>query len=136
AAAPSPSSERIEQTPAAPAASAAAEEAPAVAASPAANGSANGGRQVASPLVRKLARENHLDLSHVTGSGPGGRIIRADISNLLGGGAPAGAGTRAAPPPAPGPPRRPDGRAAGPRRTGACRAGRRGLCPGADGRRA
>ena len=61
-------------------------------ASPAANGSVNGdgaangdgsARQIASPLVRKLARENHLDLSHVTGSGPGGRIIRADISGLL-----------------------------------------------------
>jgi pyruvate dehydrogenase E2 component (dihydrolipoamide acetyltransferase) len=85
AAAPSPSSERIEQTPAAPAASAAAGEAPGVAVSPAANGSANGGRQFASPLVRKLARENHLDLSHVAGSGPGGRIIRADINDLLAG---------------------------------------------------
>jgi pyruvate dehydrogenase E2 component (dihydrolipoamide acetyltransferase) len=86
AAAQSPSPERIAQTPAAPAASPAAaapEEAPAVAAAPAANGSANGGRQFASPLVRKLARENHLDLSHVTGSGPGGRIIRADINDLL-----------------------------------------------------
>ena len=39
--------------------------------------------------MRKLARENHLDLSHVTGSGPGGRIIRADISDLLGSGRPA-----------------------------------------------
>jgi pyruvate dehydrogenase E2 component (dihydrolipoamide acetyltransferase) len=77
----SPSPERIAQTPAASAASPAAEEAPAAA--PAANGSANGGRQFASPLVRKLARENHLDLSHVTGSGPGGRIIRADINDLL-----------------------------------------------------
>ncbi len=63
---------------------------PPAAASPAASGSASGGsvngggRQVASPLVRKLARENHLDLSHVTGSGPGGRVIRADISHLLG----------------------------------------------------
>ena len=47
------------------------------------------GRQIASPLVRKLARENHLDLSHVTGSGPGGRIIRADISGLLAAGHPA-----------------------------------------------
>jgi pyruvate dehydrogenase E2 component (dihydrolipoamide acetyltransferase) len=83
AAAPSPSPERIEQTPAAPAASAAAGETPGVAASSAANGSANGGRQFASPLVRKLARENHLDLSHVAGSGPGGRIIRADINDLL-----------------------------------------------------
>jgi pyruvate dehydrogenase E2 component (dihydrolipoamide acetyltransferase) len=50
-----------------------------------ANGSANGSsRQIASPLVRKLVRENHLDLSHVAGSGPGGRIIRADIAGLLG----------------------------------------------------
>ena len=50
------------------------------------DGRANGGgRQIASPLVRKLARENHLDLSHVTGSGPGGRVIRADITGLLAG---------------------------------------------------
>jgi pyruvate dehydrogenase E2 component (dihydrolipoyllysine-residue acetyltransferase) len=49
-----------------------------------ANGHADGGsRQIASPLVRKLVRENHLDLSHVAGSGPGGRIIRADIAGLL-----------------------------------------------------
>jgi pyruvate dehydrogenase E2 component (dihydrolipoamide acetyltransferase) len=59
-------------------------------ASASANGHANGGsRQIASPLVRKLVRENHLDLSHVTGSGPGGRIIRADIAGLLGAPSPA-----------------------------------------------
>jgi pyruvate dehydrogenase E2 component (dihydrolipoamide acetyltransferase) len=74
------------------------------------NGTANGAsgsiRQLASPLVRKLARENHLDLSHVTGSGPGGRIIRADLSGLLATGTPAteiaevtAAATRAAPAP-------------------------------------
>jgi pyruvate dehydrogenase E2 component (dihydrolipoamide acetyltransferase) len=97
AATPSPSPERIEQTPAAPAASAAAGEAPAVAASPAANGSANGGRQFASPLVRKLARENHLDLSHVAGSGPGGRIIRADINDLLSGSGSSAPGSSAVP---------------------------------------
>ena len=59
----------------------------------AANGAANGAaahgavdaRLIASPLVRKLARENRLDLSHVRGTGPGGRIIRADISGLLSG---------------------------------------------------
>ena len=38
----------------------------------------------ASPLVRRLARENDLDLSRVSGSGPGGRIIRADLDGLLG----------------------------------------------------
>ena len=34
---------------------------------------------VASPLVRRLAREQSLDLSSVRGTGPGGRIIRADL---------------------------------------------------------
>lgn len=33
----------------------------------------------ATPLVRKIAHERHIDLSTVTGTGPGGRIIRADI---------------------------------------------------------
>ncbi|MDH2902686.1 MAG: dihydrolipoamide acetyltransferase family protein [Actinomycetota bacterium] len=37
----------------------------------------------ASPLVRKLARDHDLDLSRVRGTGPGGRIIRADLSGLL-----------------------------------------------------
>ncbi len=37
----------------------------------------------ASPLVRRLAREHDLDLSTVAGSGPGGRIIRADLNDLL-----------------------------------------------------
>jgi pyruvate dehydrogenase E2 component (dihydrolipoamide acetyltransferase) len=97
ASAPSQSAQREEPAPVAPVAASAAsaasapEPATAVAATATAgsNGLANGGgRQVASPLVRKLARDNHLDLSHVTGSGPGGRIIRADISGLLGAGAP------------------------------------------------
>lgn len=39
--------------------------------------------QFASPLVRRLAREHGLDLSSITGSGPGGRIIRADLNDLL-----------------------------------------------------
>lgn len=40
-------------------------------------------RRFASPLVRKLARENGLDLTGVRGSGPGGRIVRRDITALL-----------------------------------------------------
>src|SRR5207302_2905274 len=32
-----------------------------------------------SPLVRKIAREHNVDLSQVEGSGPGGRITKADI---------------------------------------------------------
>jgi pyruvate dehydrogenase E2 component (dihydrolipoamide acetyltransferase) len=39
------------------------------------------GRPPASPLARKLARERGIDLSTVSGSGPGGRIVRADIEN-------------------------------------------------------
>jgi pyruvate dehydrogenase E2 component (dihydrolipoamide acetyltransferase) len=70
------------------------------------NGGANGSvRQIASPLVRKLVRENHLDLSHATGSGPGGRIIRADIAGLLD--APAAASRAAAPGDAPAAPMSP-----------------------------
>jgi pyruvate dehydrogenase E2 component (dihydrolipoamide acetyltransferase) len=40
-------------------------------------------RPFASPLVRKLTREHHLDISAVHGSGPGGRIVRQDIQPLL-----------------------------------------------------
>jgi pyruvate dehydrogenase E2 component (dihydrolipoamide acetyltransferase) len=97
--------EREQQSPTPPAAPSppappAAQAPPAAPATPAAQANdvgANGvARQIASPLVRKLARENNLDLSHVTGSGPGGRIIRADINGLLAGGAPApGAGSPA-----------------------------------------
>ncbi|WP_051792415.1 dihydrolipoamide acetyltransferase family protein [Amycolatopsis jejuensis] len=36
-------------------------------------------RLAASPLVRKLARERGIDLATVPGTGPGGRIIRADL---------------------------------------------------------
>jgi len=38
---------------------------------------------VASPLVRRLAREQGLDLSNVRGTGPGGRIIRADLDKAV-----------------------------------------------------
>ncbi|WP_152360484.1 dihydrolipoamide acetyltransferase family protein [Microlunatus speluncae] len=36
-------------------------------------------RRPATPLVRRMARERGLDLSLITGSGPGGRIVRADL---------------------------------------------------------
>ncbi|HET9258550.1 MAG TPA: dihydrolipoamide acetyltransferase family protein [Acidimicrobiia bacterium] len=36
------------------------------------------------PIVRKLARENGVDLETVTGSGPGGRITRADVEAVIG----------------------------------------------------
>ena len=37
------------------------------------------GRVFASPVVRKIAREKDIDLSGVTGSGPGGRVIKRDV---------------------------------------------------------
>ena len=40
------------------------------------------GRLVASPIVRRLARERGLDLSGVVGTGPGGRIVRRDLDGL------------------------------------------------------
>jgi len=37
----------------------------------------------ASPLAKKIARENKVDLSHIQGSGPNGRIVRRDIESAL-----------------------------------------------------
>jgi pyruvate dehydrogenase E2 component (dihydrolipoamide acetyltransferase) len=36
-------------------------------------------RPPSSPLARRIARENGVDLTTLTGSGPGGRIVRADV---------------------------------------------------------
>jgi pyruvate dehydrogenase E2 component (dihydrolipoamide acetyltransferase) len=36
-----------------------------------------------SPVAKKLARANSLDLSRVAGSGPGGRIVKADVERAL-----------------------------------------------------
>ncbi len=69
-----------EAAPAAPSAPAAA---PAAAPAPAPTPSVDGsGRVMASPLVRRLARERNLDLSTVAGSGPHGRIIKRDLENV------------------------------------------------------
>lgn len=43
---------------------------------------ADGRRLFATPLVRKIARERGIDLSSLTGSGPGGRIVRRDVDRL------------------------------------------------------
>ena len=49
------------------------------AAAPAAAPAASGARVFASPLARRIAKEKGLDLSAVQGSGPHGRIVRADV---------------------------------------------------------
>lgn len=40
-------------------------------------------RAVLSPVVRKLAAENNIDLALVTGTGDGGRITRKDVSRFI-----------------------------------------------------
>jgi len=54
-----------------------------------------GDRIKASPLARRLAEAQGIDLSALTGSGPGGRIVRADLG-AAGGGAQAAQVARAA----------------------------------------
>jgi len=58
-----------------------AESAPAAAAAPApaAPKSADGGRIFASPLARRIAAEKGIDLATISGSGPHGRIVKADL---------------------------------------------------------
>jgi pyruvate dehydrogenase E2 component (dihydrolipoamide acetyltransferase) len=63
------------------------------------------GRPKASPIARRLAKEKKLDLSKLQGSGPGGRIVKADVQKAAsaGGADSGGPRTEAQPPPA-GPP--------------------------------
>ncbi len=42
---------------------------------------AEGGRVLASPYVRKVARERGIDLHNTHGSGPGGRVVPADLES-------------------------------------------------------
>ncbi|MBO9453077.1 pyruvate dehydrogenase complex dihydrolipoamide acetyltransferase [Tropicibacter sp. R16_0] len=76
-------------------------EAPAPAASPApaAPVKADGGRIFASPLARRIAGQKGLDLTQITGSGPHGRIVKADVEGATAT-APAPAPAAAAPAPA------------------------------------
>ncbi|WP_420449724.1 dihydrolipoamide acetyltransferase family protein [Candidatus Palauibacter sp.] len=68
---------------------------------------AAGGRIKASPVARRMAAESGIALASLSGSGPGGRIVKADIEAALAGGpavAPSPAPTPApAPAPAPTP---------------------------------
>ncbi|MBO6755811.1 MAG: pyruvate dehydrogenase complex dihydrolipoamide acetyltransferase [Roseibium sp.] len=68
---------------------------------------ADGSRIFSSPLARRLAQQNGLDLAQLSGSGPHGRIIKRDIEAAIAAGtgkaaaAPAAAPAAAAPAPAP-----------------------------------
>jgi pyruvate dehydrogenase E2 component (dihydrolipoamide acetyltransferase) len=64
--------------------------APAPAAEPAAPAAqASGGRVKASPLARRIARERGLDLAHISGTGPDGRIVAEDVEQAAAAPAPA-----------------------------------------------
>lgn len=54
-----------------------------------------GGRLFVSPLVRKMAREHGVDLTRITGTGPDGRIVRADFEAYVASGAPVAASSAA-----------------------------------------
>jgi pyruvate dehydrogenase E2 component (dihydrolipoamide acetyltransferase) len=55
---------------------------------------ADGERIFASPLARRIAAQNGVDLKSVKGTGPHGRIVKRDVEDLKGGAeAPAAAGT-------------------------------------------
>ena len=97
AAAPAPA------TPAAPAAPTSAPDTPATPAAPAADGEA-----YVTPLVRKLAKDNGIDLSTVKGTGVGGRIRKQDVQAAIaakGSTAPAAAPAASAAPAADGAPK-------------------------------
>lgn len=71
------------------------------AAAPEAPADGDGHRVKASPLARRIAEERELDLSKLHGSGPGGRIIKADVETAssagdAAGGVPHGGGAREA----------------------------------------
>jgi pyruvate dehydrogenase E2 component (dihydrolipoamide acetyltransferase) len=46
----------------------------------------SGGRLIVSPLAARMAAEAGVDLRSITGSGPGGRIIKRDVEGLISGG--------------------------------------------------
>ncbi len=64
-------------------------------------------RASAAPAIRKLAREMGVDIDSLTGSGPGGRVLREDVESAAAGGsqsAPAMGGRASQPMPASPPP--------------------------------
>ena len=59
--------------------------APAAASAPATKGD----RVIASPLAKRIAGQKGVDLAALKGSGPGGRIVKADVEAVQGGAVPA-----------------------------------------------
>ena len=84
---PAPPAKGGGETPAAPATPAAAPSPPAAVAAPPSPARGDGERIKASPLARRLAEAQGIDLAGLKGSGPGGRIVRADLGTAAGGAA-------------------------------------------------
>jgi pyruvate dehydrogenase E2 component (dihydrolipoamide acetyltransferase) len=53
---------------------------------PSSNGADGGERVKASPVARRMAREMGVELAEIEGSGPGGRIVKADVEAAAEGG--------------------------------------------------
>ncbi|TCM85300.1 pyruvate dehydrogenase complex dihydrolipoamide acetyltransferase [Rhodovulum steppense] len=70
---------------------------------PPAQGTDTGGRVFASPLARRIAAEKGIELAQIAGTGPRGRIVRADVEAAEPGAAPAGEASAPSPTPAPEP---------------------------------
>jgi len=82
------------------AAPAASEAAAPASSAPAAPAAADGSRVFASPLARRIAADKGLDLAALQGSGPRGRVVKADVINATAApkaAAPAAAATVSAP---------------------------------------
>lgn len=80
-------------------ASAAVTPAPVVSAAPVSVNTApsnnSGERVFASPLARRIAQQNGVDLASIKGTGPNGRIVKADVEGVKGGAKPASASSNA-----------------------------------------
>jgi pyruvate dehydrogenase E2 component (dihydrolipoamide acetyltransferase) len=87
---PAPAAQVVAQAPPAPA-----QAAPVIASG---NGAPAAGERVkASPVARRIARDRGVDLNAVTGTGPGGRIVKADVEQATPGQAPAAPAAAPAP---------------------------------------
>jgi len=78
AAAPTPKPAESTPEPAPPAASA-----PAATPAPTSPPAKSGGRVFASPLARRIAADNGLDLSAIGGTGPHGRVVKRDVEQAM-----------------------------------------------------
>jgi len=75
--------------------------APTPAVPPPAAPAGRGNRVFASPLARRMAAQANLDLSRISGSGPHGRIVKADVEAAVASGVAAAPAPAAVPAPAP-----------------------------------